>query len=227
MKKDATWLSIIPDLVKGLFSVWLITWPAFQFGSIGKTTEMGIAVAAGSIAACFINLDKFENFQGAGFRAELKKAVADAHATIDQLKQLAKPILLASLTTITYHKSINGIEENKEQTIMKELSTLAKEFSLENEKDLKQLLEDFYCLRLLYKLNKFRDTLTSDIIDSPDRGPILEQLGLMIQAKTFPSKELIYNMLGNNQKSLRTETTESLNNYLHYKQNNPLNLQND
>ena len=60
-----------------------------MFGVMGKPTEMGIIVVAGAIALAFLNIDKIQKFKGAGFEAEMKRAVEEANATIEQLREVA------------------------------------------------------------------------------------------------------------------------------------------
>jgi hypothetical protein len=57
-------------------------------GIFRSPKEMGIAVAAIGLALFFSNIDKFSRFKGAGFEAELKTAVNEAYAAIEQLKDL-------------------------------------------------------------------------------------------------------------------------------------------
>jgi hypothetical protein len=64
---------------------------------IGKPIEMGIAVVAGAVAAAFINIDKIQQFKGAGFDAEMKKVVEETHATVEILKKLGKPLIISIL----------------------------------------------------------------------------------------------------------------------------------
>jgi hypothetical protein len=58
------------------------------FGIFRGPKEMGLAAAAITVAMFFANLDKFSRFKGAGIDAELKTAVSDAYAAIEQLKEL-------------------------------------------------------------------------------------------------------------------------------------------
>jgi hypothetical protein len=58
------------------------------FGFLKKPKEMIIAVAAIGLALFFANIEKFERFKGAGFEAELRTAVDDAYAAIEQLREL-------------------------------------------------------------------------------------------------------------------------------------------
>ncbi|MFA6546883.1 MAG: hypothetical protein WCS99_20875 [Limisphaerales bacterium] len=52
------------------------------------TEEMAIATGAIVLALFFANLDKFSRFKGAGIEAELRTAVNEAYAAIEQLKEL-------------------------------------------------------------------------------------------------------------------------------------------
>ena len=61
---------------------------------------MGIAVVACAIALSFLNLDKIQRFKGAGFEAEMKKAVDEANATVKQLRIVALTSVEAALTTL-------------------------------------------------------------------------------------------------------------------------------
>jgi hypothetical protein len=61
-------------------------------GIFRSPKEMGIAVLAIGLALFFSNIDKFSRFKGtfkgAGLEAELKTAVNEAYAAIEQLKEL-------------------------------------------------------------------------------------------------------------------------------------------
>lgn len=69
----------------------------FVFGFKGMPTEMAIAVAASGLFLAFANLDKFSEFKGAGFQAKLREAVAEANTTIENLKEVAKPLIETNL----------------------------------------------------------------------------------------------------------------------------------
>ena len=85
-KKIVFWISFLFSLIV-----------SFYFGYIDKLGAMSLSVVGGAIGMAFANLDKFTKIKGAGFEAELKKAVNEAYATTDSLKDLsanfAKPIL--------------------------------------------------------------------------------------------------------------------------------------
>jgi len=64
------------------------------FGKHKRFKEMGFSILAFCLALAFTNLDKFAKFKGGGFEAELrtqelKSAVKETYAALDQLKQLA------------------------------------------------------------------------------------------------------------------------------------------
>jgi len=75
----------------------LLITSVFVFGLKGMAAEMGIAVAASGLFLAFANLDKFSEFKGAGFQAKLKEAVEEANATIENLKEVAKPLIKTNL----------------------------------------------------------------------------------------------------------------------------------
>jgi hypothetical protein len=91
--------------------VWslLIIGLSVVFGLRGEPTEMGIIVLAGAIALSFLNLDKIQRFKGAGFEAEMKKVVAEANATIDQLRKVATTSAEATLTDLMAGSFFDGI----------------------------------------------------------------------------------------------------------------------
>jgi len=81
---------------------------AVMFGVMGKPTEMGIIVVAGAITLAFINIDKIQKFKGAGFEAEMKRAVEEANATIEQLREVAATSSEAILTDLMAGNFMSG-----------------------------------------------------------------------------------------------------------------------
>ncbi|MGV1098718.1 hypothetical protein ACUUL3_04825 [Thiovibrio sp. JS02] len=86
---------------------------AVLFGLKGMPTEMGIIVAAGAICLSFLNIDKIERFKGAGFEAEMKKAVAEANATVEQLREVAATSAKAILTDLMAGNFMDGMTLEK------------------------------------------------------------------------------------------------------------------
>ena len=81
---------------------------AVMFGVMGKPTEMGIIVVAGAIALAFFNIDKIQKFKGAGFEAEMKRAVEEANATIELLREVAATSSEAILTDLMAGNFMSG-----------------------------------------------------------------------------------------------------------------------
>lgn len=81
---------------------------AVMFGVLGKPTEMGIIVVAGAIGLAFLNIDKIQRFKGAGFEAEMKRAVEEANATIEQLREVATTSAEAILTDLMAGNFMDG-----------------------------------------------------------------------------------------------------------------------
>lgn len=81
---------------------------AVMFGLKGTATEMGIIVVAGAICLAFLHIDKIQKFKGAGFEAEMKQAVAEANATIQQLREVATTSAEAVLTYLMAGNFMDG-----------------------------------------------------------------------------------------------------------------------
>lgn len=81
---------------------------AVMFGLLGKPTEMGLIIAAGAIAISFLNIDRIQRFKGAGFEAEMRQAVENVHATVDQLRVLAAASAESTLTTLMAGNFFDG-----------------------------------------------------------------------------------------------------------------------
>ena len=67
----------------------IIIVPATLLGFWGKKTGMWLIVVAGAIVLTFANIDKIQWFKIAGIEAEMRKAVHEANATIEQLRNVA------------------------------------------------------------------------------------------------------------------------------------------
>jgi len=91
----------------GLASIVMISL-AMYLGVMGKPTEMGLIIAACSISIAFLNLDRIQKFKGAGFEAEMRQAVEEAHATVEQLRTLAATSTESTLTTLMSGNFFDG-----------------------------------------------------------------------------------------------------------------------
>ncbi|MCP4486185.1 MAG: hypothetical protein GY820_02530 [Gammaproteobacteria bacterium] len=62
---------------------------SIYFGFKGMAAEMGLMIVSGAVFLCFLNIDKFKKFQGAGFSAEMKDTISKAAATTKELEELS------------------------------------------------------------------------------------------------------------------------------------------
>lgn len=102
--KCKTMKSTLVTIIGSLLTVGL----AVMFGLMGKPTEMGIIVVAGAIGLAFVNIDKIQRFKGAGFEAEMKRAVEEANATIEELREVATTSAQAILTDLMAGNFMDG-----------------------------------------------------------------------------------------------------------------------
>ncbi len=63
--------------------------------------EMGIIIGLGIPVWFFLTIEKFETFKGAGIEAKLKKAVSEANATVEELRELAVSLAEPTIVLIT------------------------------------------------------------------------------------------------------------------------------
>lgn len=105
----------------------------FVFGLKGMTSEMGIAVAASCIFLAFANLDKFSEFKGAGFQAKLRQAVDEANATIENLKEVAKPLIKNNLFILAKAGRFSSGAFNKNHEVFDQLIELQEKMDLGGE----------------------------------------------------------------------------------------------
>ena len=100
---------------------------AMLLGLLDKPTEMGLLILACGVSLAFLNIDKIQRFKGAGFEAEMKRAVEEAYATTENLKEVVRPLVLTSIERMTYAGRWGGGEsqENKER-LKESLESLSK-----------------------------------------------------------------------------------------------------
>lgn len=110
---------------------------AVMFGVMGKPTEMGIIVVAGAIALSFLNIDKIQKFKGAGFEAEMKRAVEEANATLDQLREVAATSAEVILTDLMAGNFMDGTTLEKRLSLHDQLLGNLKEIGA-TEKQIKK-----------------------------------------------------------------------------------------
>ncbi|YCI79338.1 hypothetical protein M1D47_12605 [Bacillus sp. R1-10] len=207
--------------MKQFFTILLIIVPAAYFGYEGKEAVMGLAILAGAIAGGFLNIDKFENFSGAGFSAEMKKevkmAVDEVYVTIDNLKDLAKPIFhmgISNLTNDGRFKSM-GLEEKEEYK--DSIVALAKNLDVYDEEFQKKITGlnrmNTYDLYSYFVRQIEKDIGNTELIN--DLYNLRD-----VNLDMFPEKEQIQNLLTDIQ--LSENASQKLDEYLYYKKHNKI-----
>lgn len=73
----------------------------------GKKTGMWLIVVAGAVVLTFANIDKIQWFKIAGIEAEMRKAVQEANATIEQLRSVATTSARATITSLMANNFID------------------------------------------------------------------------------------------------------------------------
>lgn len=197
--------------------------PSLIFGFIGKPTEMGLAIVAGSLTIAFVNIDKIESFKSGVFEAkmkEMKKVVDEAYATIDNLKEISIPLIISTLNTITYLGRLGGIGLSQKHNLKNDIEGLIKKFDIKDEK-VKDILEDFYKQHTWDMFQYFTSEFLGGKSDMNEKN---EKLNLMFDRKStnYPSKEDILKALNVNENNLIEIEKEKLEDYLYYRANRKL-----
>lgn len=151
------WVSILKNIIG--FSLLIVS--VFLFGLKGMAVEMGIAVAASGIFLAFSNLEKFSKFKGAGFEAELKEAVNEANATIEQLKEVAAPLLITSLELLASNGRWGDDDSNKGHKLFDRLFTLQEKIGLTS-KEIKETTNHYLYIHAWDLFSNIAGTIEKD-----------------------------------------------------------------
>jgi hypothetical protein len=196
----------------------VILGPGLVFGFMGKPTEMGIAIAAGAVAAAFINIDKIQEFKGAGFEAKMKIVVADIYATTENLKQISKPLISSILINLTYGDRIGGAGPIIKHKIRDDLLKLAESLDV-SDTEIQESVITFTRYLTWDHLNHFVNLLDSTIpIEIKNKLYALKNH----MSDEFPDEKVIKTILGDSLVLLQEKNIEYLNDYTYYKTNKKL-----
>jgi hypothetical protein len=119
--------------------------PCLLFGFFGKTTEMMTALAAGTLAAVFLNIDKFENFKGAGIELKIRKAVDEAVATLQLVKEVSEPLFISTIVNLSWSNRLGGYNTEDKVLLMKKIEKIIEENNYLNP-EVEKAIDDFYNL---------------------------------------------------------------------------------
>lgn len=78
------------------------------FGWNEQPVEMGLIVVTGAVTLFFLNINKFTRFKAGSIEAEMKQVVEDAHATLEQLRNVAATSAKATLNSLMAETFMSG-----------------------------------------------------------------------------------------------------------------------
>ncbi|WP_052675912.1 hypothetical protein [Paenibacillus sp. IHBB 10380] len=196
-----------------ILSVLLILGPSLFFGFIGKPAEMGVALAAGALAAAFLNLDKLQKFKGAGIEFELKQAVKEAQATIENLKEFTDPLFVSSIKIMSVGMTWDGIPENIQHDIVRKIEKITDGNNVSV--DVTNAIKDFYDYNFIQLFNR----LISGI-EGYYKPEVSKQLSLLMDAEKsiFPSGKQVDQVLSE-LPHITPELEDLIKDYAFYKEN--------
>lgn len=192
-------------------------------------TEMGLATVAGATAAAFLHLDKISRFKGAGFEAEMKKAVEQAYATIDEMKKVSKPLILTQINMLVFHGGYDGMDNQKKMKFFEQLGETAKMLSLDKDCEYNDAKELFIRYHTWDLFGDFIEALSYNPIETEnqdeikqfnhEKGQIIAQLGKMrvYDLNNYPTKAQICKIIKPIAKYLNVDSEKKLEDYEHYR----------
>lgn len=118
------------NTILNIFGFIFLICSTFVFGLKGMSVEMGIAVAGSGVLLAFINLEQFSKFKGAGFEAELKNTIKEANVTIENLREVAKPLIRTQLVTLANTGRWGNGSFRKNHELFDQLNELQSKFEV-------------------------------------------------------------------------------------------------
>lgn len=202
---------------KSLITIFLIVVPGFIFGLLGKPVEMGLAIVSGALASSFINIDKIDLIQGAGFQARFKRLADEAFATLETLRSFANPLIFSMLNLVVYHDRISGMGYVQEVKIIRGLEEIAEILKLDTSGDFNKVKDTYFRFRVWDQYVLFINSVAQDVVGGRVKLE-LEQLK-DYEADEFPSEMKIKEIIKPYNEVITTETNERLKDYLYFKTN--------
>jgi len=190
---------------------------ALLFGLMSRPTEMGLMIGACAICLIFANIDQIQSFKGAGFEAEMKKAVENAYATTESLRSLAKPLVLTMLESLTYNGRWDGIDKRREHQLKEELENLSDELGICCDEQIESALHRFYIMNGIDLLNDIERAMNENQIRNISVSRDLQ--GLYDRTiKELPSIETVRKSLSGLQAKEITVLDPSVEDYAYYRE---------
>jgi len=208
----------------------LVLIPVTIFGIFGNAAEMGAIMIAGTLAAAFLNIDKFEKFKAAGFEARLKKTTETADkalVTLENLEAVIEPILINTLSNITHESRLGGMTQNEKDLIRDKCVLVKSNLFSDNIEINKLILQydnyskwDAYSkiTSHLYGLDNKNCNSNSPCIpiDCSTKAVCDELLEMKNYGnETFPNEKEIYDILEKHDAKIDNELKDIIAKYLH------------
>lgn len=193
-----------------VISVLLILVPAFYFGGHGQTTEMGLSIVAGALSAGFLHFDKIKILKGGGF--ELQRMVDETNNKLEELRNLAKP-LIEAIFNLTLHKN-NIINPPDTFQIVLDLKKLSTKFNLQHEPSISASIEYGFKLESNRRYTKFVESAAKGMhpLEAESAREFLNKLHYNSHVLNIP-RERILDTLENLHISLSHEAKSYLDKY--------------
>lgn len=192
--------------LKHFLSLLCIMGPSFYFGFNKQPAEMGLALAAGVLCVVFLNLDKFQSFSAGadGIQAELRKAVEEAYATVEELRELAKSFVSITFINLTYDKRFGGMDEEETVIYRNQIEGLINSLNIEEDPIVKRSVEKYYNF---ITWDYYRDFCNSDYFNNQGSKEFFLELGSLRKYGTydFPSKAEILSICEKHNVKLNSE----------------------
>lgn len=207
-------------MINMIFSIICILVPSICFGILGKPTEMGLSILAGSLTIAFTNIDKFQKVKGGGFEAELKKVdvvVKEAYATIDNLREISKPLTKSVTLLLTYYNRWSGIHPKEENELIKNINDIVETMSIKDE-EIDAHFERYYRYK---KWDHFQAIVSSlNNTNYPDgiERCIFDDINKIYKIETvdYPNENTILSIINMDRDCLHEKTKIALDDYLNY-----------
>lgn len=197
--------------MKEVFSVLFLLGPSMAFGFMGKTTEMGLAIIAGGLASAFLNLDKLQEFKGGGLEIKLREAVNEAYVTIENLKSVSKPLLIATLNLLIYGNRWGGIGKKKNHDIWEMVNSTINSLDIQSDGEVEVARKAYISLNTRDLYQQF----TLSIQDAELRKK-LDQI-FDLGKSVFPKENNVDNIVKITE--LSPDSKEKLNDYIYFLNN--------
>jgi hypothetical protein len=178
-----------------IVNILIIVIPGLIFGLLDKPTEMGLAIVAGAIAAAFLNLEKIQRFKGAGFEAEMKaevqQVVNEAYATMDKLREIAKPLIITCLNTMTVQgRFFSNSEVPVKVELQSEIKKAINSLSI-NDQNVSEALNKFH---RYHTWDIFRFYIREVALIDRDKADAIQNL-VNYDSSNFPTREKVQSIV--------------------------------